>query len=130
MPDILVLLFTPTEQGLRGIRFIADSARKGQQSLPARKRLLVFPVPTRIDSSTEFKISKEWTERFAKELAAYYNDWLPADVEKHRFIEHIKLPYISYFSYGEKLPFIEQGTDDKGGLGFAYENIAALLASG
>jgi len=130
LPDILVLLFTPTEQGLSGVKFIADSARKGQQSMPAtRRRLMILPVPCRIDSNTEFKISKEWTDRFAEEFEPYYNDWLPASVEKRRFIEHIKLPYISYFSYGEKLPIIEQGTDDKGGLGFALEGLAALLAN-
>jgi hypothetical protein len=131
LPDILVLLFTPTEQGLNGVKFIADSARKGQQNMPAtRRRLLILPVPCRIDSNTEFKISREWTDRFAEEFAPYYNDWLPASVEKRRFIERIKLPYISYFSYGEKLPIIEQGTDDKGGLGFALEGLAALLANG
>lgn len=130
LPDMLVLLFTPTEQGLNGIKFIADSALKGQQNMPSnRTRLLILPVPCRIDSSTEFKISKEWTDRFADELTPYYDDWLPAAIEKRRFIEHIKLPYISYFSYGEKLPIIEQGTDDKGGLGFALEGLAALLAN-
>lgn len=130
MPDMLVLLFTPTEQGLSGIKFIADSARKGQQNLPnARKRLLVLPVPTRIDSNTEFKISQEWTERFARDLASYYMDWLPAGISPTRFIEHTKLPYVPYFSYGEKLPVIEQGMDDKGGLGYAYENLAALIAN-
>ncbi|MEQ1746850.1 MAG: TIR domain-containing protein [Saprospiraceae bacterium] len=131
MPDMLVLLFTPTEQGLKGIKFIADSAREGQQNLPvARKRLKILPVPTRIDSNTEFKISQEWTERFARELAHYYADWLPAGVSPAKFIEHTKLPYVPYFSYGEKLPVIEQGMDDKGGLGYAFENLAALIASG
>jgi len=130
MPDMLVLLFTPTEQGLNGIKFIADSARSGQQNLPvARKRLLVLPIPTRIDSNTEFKISQEWTERFARELASYYMDWLPAGISPVRFIEQTKLPYVPYFSYGEKLPVIEQGMDDKGGLGYAYENLAALIAN-
>lgn len=131
MPDMLVLLFTPTEQGLNGIKFIADSARKGQQNLPnARKRLQVLPIPTRIDSNTEFKISQEWTERFARELASYYEDWLPKGVSPIKFIEIAKLPYVPYFSYGEKLPVIEQGMGDTGGLGYAFENLAALIANG
>jgi ABC-type Fe3+-hydroxamate transport system substrate-binding protein len=40
----------------------------------------------------------------------------------------IKLPHISFFSYGESLPVLEQGTSDPGGLGYAYENLAALIA--
>ncbi len=131
LPDILVMLSTPTEQGVKGVKFIADAARKGQQHLPVqRKRILTLPVPTRIDGNTEFKISQQWTERFAEEWGEYYDDWLPVAVTKKRFIEHIKLPYVPYFSYGEKLPVIEQGTDDKAGLGFAYENLAALIARG
>ncbi len=40
-----------------------------------------------------------------------------------------KLPYIPYFSYGEKLPVLEHGTGDPAGLGYAYETLAALLAN-
>jgi hypothetical protein len=40
----------------------------------------------------------------------------------------MKLPHVSFFSYGETLPIIEHGTTDPGGLGYAYENLAALLA--
>ena len=38
------------------------------------------------------------------------------------------LPHVPYFSYGETLPVVEQGTTDPGGLGYAYANLAALLA--
>lgn len=131
MPDLLVILSTPTEQGLKGVNFIADSARKGQQALPVqRQRILTLPVPTRIDANTEFKISQEWAERFATEWTKYYDEWLPLTESKRRFVDQIKLPYISYFSYGEKLPIIEQGTTDKAGLGYAYESLGALIANG
>jgi hypothetical protein len=53
---------------------------------------------------------------------------MPPGINSQRFYENVKLPQISYFGYGERLPVLEQGTSDPGGLGYAYENIAALLA--
>ena len=54
---------------------------------------------------------------------------MPLSVEKKKFIELTKIPYVPYFSYGEKLPVIEQGTSDPTSIGFSYENIAGLLAN-
>ncbi len=42
-------------------------------------------------------------------------------------MQRVKVPYIAYFSYEEKLPVIEQGMSDPAGLGYAYENLAMLL---
>ena len=47
-----------------------------------------------------------------------------------QMLEITKLPYVPYFSFGEKLPVIEHGTNDPSGLGYYYENLAALIANG
>lgn len=44
-------------------------------------------------------------------------------------MERLKLPYVPFFSFGEKLAVIEQGTGDPSSLGAAYENLALLLAT-
>jgi MinD-like ATPase involved in chromosome partitioning or flagellar assembly len=128
LPDILVLLFTPTEQSFKGIIDIALRATKAQQTLPYyRERLACLPVPTRFDALSEFKLSQTWLDIFAKDLAPIYELWLPANVNRRRLLENTKVPYSSYFSFGEKLPVIEQGINDPAGLGYAYANIANML---
>lgn len=131
MPDILVMLFSPTEQGLVGTKKIAQRILDGHSKLPFdRYRLLICPVPSRFDSTTEFQESRKWLERISSELNGLYDNWLPANVNLNEFLQIIKIPYISYFSYGEKLPVIEQGVSDPAGLGYAYENLAMLLGRG
>lgn len=137
LPDINVMLFTPTQHGLDGILDIAKRAKIAQQKLPVERQKLVFlPIPTRLDTNTEFKINQLWIDKFANELTPLYKDWLPIEgiheikIDKKVFIEKTKIPYIPYFSYGEKLPVIEQGTTDTAGLGYAYENLAGLIVMG
>ncbi len=130
LPDLLVMVFTATEQSFKGITDIARRAAAKRQQLPIdRLRLLAVPLPSRFDSQVEFKISQEWLDRFAKELSDIYTDWLPKSVDTRKLLEATKIPYIPYFSFGEKLAVIEQGTTDPAGLGYAYETLAAMIAN-
>jgi cellulose biosynthesis protein BcsQ len=128
MPDLLVLPCTATEQSLQGVKKVALSAQKGQQHMPDDRELLrVLPLPARFDSTQEFKESQQWLDRFAEELDPLLGADMPQGVSLRDFMERIKIPYLSYFSFGEKLPVVEQGTNDPQGLGFAYETLAALI---
>lgn len=130
LPDVLVLFFTATEMGFNGILDVAKRAVQAQQSLPFdRSKLISLPIPARFDTLTEFKISQKWLDKFSKHLKEIYNDWLPTTVDSRKFLELTKIPYVAYFSFGEKLPVIEQGVNDPAGLGYAYETISALLAN-
>ena len=130
LPDQVVLLFTSTEQGFRGTLDIANRAKKAQQKLPYEREKLVFiPVLTKFDTQTEFKLSQMWLSRFSDDLENIYNDWLPISLKRKEFLELTKIPYVSYFSYGEKLPVLEQSSNDTTGLAYAYENLAALIAN-
>lgn len=130
LPDVLVLLFTATEQSLNGAIDVAAKAQAAQWDLPFdRVSLTCLPIASRFDSSEEFKISQQWLDRFSKDLKNLYDDWLPRSVNRKQFLEVTKIPHSSYFSFGEKLPVIEQGTTDPAGLGYAYENIAAIISN-
>jgi len=130
LPDILVLFSTLTDQGVYGIKEVAEKAVKNQLNIPYdRQKLMTFPIPTRVDSQTEFKTTQEWIGKFAKVLSTCFDDWLPKGIERKKFIELIKIPYIPFFSYGEQLPVIVQGTSDPTGLGYAYENLASILVN-
>lgn len=129
MPDLLVLLFTATQASLRGVVDLATKANLARQKLPYdRPWISSLPIASRFDKQAEYKLSESWLDRFAEELRPLYHDWLPRNVARRQIIEASKLPYVSYFSFGERIAVTEENADDPGGLSFAYEGLAALLA--
>jgi MinD-like ATPase involved in chromosome partitioning or flagellar assembly len=137
LPDILVLLFTATEQGFRGIGEVAEKALSSQKNLHLeRLNLLLFPILTRIDGS-EKTLTKKWIEKFIKgseslpvNLNKIYKSWLPERIDRKSFIQQVLIPYVPFYSYGEGLPVEEDNyATDVQGMGYAYESIAASLAT-
>lgn len=129
LPDILILLFSATEQSVQGTLEIAQKTIVARQKLPFdRSSLITIPIPSRFDLTEEFKVSQEWLTRFAEQLQDLFATWLPMEIRIREFLEIVKIPYVPYFSFGEKVAVIEQGTLDPMGLGYAYETIAALIA--
>jgi cellulose biosynthesis protein BcsQ len=129
LPDLIAAMFTPTEQAFLGVIDILRRAENARQQLPfPRARVPILPIPSRIEVSAEYRLSQTWFKRISKEFEAIVAPWMPLGINAQRFYENVKLPQISFFGYGERLPVIEQGTSDPAGLGYAYENIAALIA--
>lgn len=130
MPDILVPMFTANYQSLFGIRDIVKYIQTARQKLEVdRMGLTVLPIPSRFGTRVEFKESQEWLERISDILKDCYSDWLPKWIEPKYILEQIKIPQIDYFSFGEKLAVIEQGTNDPEGMGFIFSKIATLLST-
>lgn len=129
MPDILVLVANPNDQSISGAREVAERAQTARQKLPYdRMPLSILPILSRLDTRAEYEQSREWLDTFAREMEVFYADWLPKPFTPGQIIEQTKLPYVAYFSFGEKLPVVTEGTSDPDGLGFVYESLAALLA--
>lgn len=128
-PDVIVAFFTATEQAFAGAIDIVNRAASARQRLPfARPLVPVVPIPSRFDTRAEFKLSQRWLDRFERDLNEIYANWLPRKVRPRTLLDLIKLPHVSYFSFGERLPVLEHGTVDPSGLGYAYESLAALIA--
>ena len=130
MPDILVLLFTATKQSIVGTAEVAKKAHEKRKNLPVdRFTLLSLPILSRFDSTEEFKVSQSWLTKSSNTLKDVYLNWLPRKTEIKNIMEITKIPYTPYFSFGEKLPVIEQGTSDPVSIGYSYETISAILAN-
>lgn len=136
MPDILVLLFTPNEQSFNGIKGVAKRAVDGQkQIIYDRFRLRTLPIPCRIENA-ETELHDKWMKKIAEEIKDII-EWLPHDrdnksmyiITPAQLINHIKIPYKTLYSYGEKLPVAERGTADPLDLGYVYETLAAIIAN-
>ena len=107
-----------------------ERARKAQERLPRdRKRLFAVPVPARDESRTEYERATQWKDRFADLFGELYLDWLPSGIKPRDAIEMLRIPYVPYWSFGEQLPVIEEGTADPSSLGHTYEILARILAA-
>jgi len=136
MPDVLVLLFTPNEQSFEGIKDVAHRAIEGQKKIIYdRFQLMTFPIPSRIENA-ETQLMDQWLKKIAHEsepmlywLPRKQPDFIAYEITPGQLINCIKIPYKTFYSYGEKLAVIDRGTKDPQDLGYAYETIAAVLAN-
>ena len=129
LPDFMVLLFTANLQSLKGSIKVVDRARKARDRFPYdRAGLMTLPVATRFESRIEYETAQRWLKAFATELSPIYSPWIHRDVETEDLLNHTRIPYIPYWSFGERLPVIEKGTDDPEDIGFSFETLAALIA--
>jgi MinD-like ATPase involved in chromosome partitioning or flagellar assembly len=128
LPDIVVVGFTANEQSLGGAIDVVQKAQAARNRLPYdRPGLLVLPMPCRFDSREEYKQAAEWRQRFAIQLAPFYETWLPKGLEPSRVIDLTTVPYLSYWSFGERLAVTEERATNPDLVSYYFENIAALL---
>lgn len=129
LPDIVVLFFISNNQSFFGAIEVVQKIAQARQRLPVeRLKLICLPIPSKFDTQREYEISQKWLDEFANHLGGIYADWLPSDIEPRSFLEVTKIPYIPYFSFGEKLAVMEQDSGDPAGLAYAYEGLASLVS--
>jgi hypothetical protein len=129
LPDVLALLFTGNEQSLGGVVRIANQALEARNKIAVdRAGLRVLPIPSRFETRVEHNLSRGWTERFIDDLSEFYASWAHRAVLPAALLALTKVPYVPYWSFGEKLPVLEEGTTEPGSIGYTFATVAALLA--
>lgn len=129
LPDILVFFFTANDQSLEGSVRVARRAAKLRNEIAlARPKLALLPIPARFEIQLEHSISREWREKYQQELAPFYGDWLDQFADVRRIIEALTVPYVPYWSFGERLAVLEESLTDPLSISRSLENLAALLA--
>ena len=102
MPDIVVAMFTANHQSLYGVRDVLRLVQGARQSLAYdRMQLAVVPLASRFGVRTEFRESQEWLDRFTEALSEFYRDWLPTWIDRRQVVEHLKIPQVDFFGFGE-----------------------------
>ncbi len=130
LPDILALVFTATSQSLGGAVDVAKRASVQRQHLPFDRPLVpTIPIPSRFDTQTEHRRSQDWLGKFEEATKPFYHQWLPRGVSVRDFLQVTKIPYTAYFSFGECLPVVVEGSKDPTGLAYAFETLAALIGN-
>ena len=130
LPDLIVPVFVANNQNIEGVLEVLRRAQVGRQSLAYdRSPALILPVLSRFDTRTEYESADEWLNLLAEKLGEFYKDWLPVSIPVRRVLERTKLPYVAYFSFGEKLAVMRQGISDPESLGYALNSITRLIDS-
>jgi cellulose biosynthesis protein BcsQ len=130
LADVIVAFFTANESSTAGVLQVVKSARKAHAALPVERGLLLaVPVPSRDESRTEHQLATSWKERFTSSFDHLFRDWLPSGVTTREAIERIRIPYVPYWSFGERLPVLEENASDPSSLASAYDVLARLLSA-
>lgn len=130
LPDVIVAVFTASEESLRGIVDVLNRAQEARRRF-ARDRppATILPMPSRFEGQTEKELAADWLRRFEEAFRPFYESWVPERLPLRQLLERTALPYVPYFSYGEQLPVLTEGTTAPASLGFALETVARLLES-
>lgn len=129
LPDRLVVVFTANEQSVAGAVSIAQRADRARDRLPYdRQRHLVLPILSRLDNRVEYQRAEFWRHRCGEITAPLFRNWLAKSVPEDLMLRHLTLPYVSYWSFGEQLPVLEERTPSADQISFALETVAAVIA--
>ena len=131
LPDVLILFFVTNRQNVEGVKAAMDRAVRARAKLPVnRNKLLAVPVPARDDRKQEYDKSLEWQQIFAAEFSGLYQEWLPQNVKPFDALNHVFIPYVSKWSFGERIPVIENERErsDPTSIGAAFVRLATLLS--
>lgn len=129
LPDRLAVLFTANDQSVEGVVNIARLANLARDRMPYdRPPHLVLPILSRLDNRVEYERAEYWQERCAEMTAPLFRNWLAKSVPQDLMLRHATVPYVSYWSFGEQLPVLDERTPSSDQISFALETIAAIVA--
>jgi MinD-like ATPase involved in chromosome partitioning or flagellar assembly len=129
LPDRLVLVFTANEQSIGGAVDVANRANETRDRMPYdRPKLAVLPVLSRFDSRVEYKRAEKWYQICTEMTTPLFSNWLVRHVPPALILRHLTLPYVSYWSFGEQLPVLEETTPSTDQIAYALETVAAIVA--
>lgn len=126
LADAIALFVAPNQQNLDGIAMMARSFSNPQfiqEGRQGRELSLVF-VPARVEHS-ESELLDTFAQGFNRVLGEFATSKLT--FEKNMFLD-LKIPYVPYYAYMEKLAVRDSGRASASELTPVYENLCSKLA--
>jgi len=120
LPDKLVVVFTPNEQSLEGVRELVDRTIAHRHESDDLRPLIVYPLPSRIEESepTErdaWRLGSEsrglvgWQRLFERTLASAYEI---TECNLSEYFDQVQIRHHPFYAYGEKVAVrIDRGTE-------------------
>ncbi|GAA2684773.1 MULTISPECIES: KGGVGR-motif variant AAA ATPase [Actinosynnema] len=129
LADRLVVVYTANEQNLRDVVDVVERVDRARDRMPYdRPRHLVLPVLSRLDNRVEYLQAEEWQRKCAQVVSPLFGSWLAKSVGAEQMVRHLTVPYVSYWSFGERLAVKDEEVPSADQVSFALETIAAVLA--
>jgi cellulose biosynthesis protein BcsQ len=109
LPEKLVLVFTPNEQGLDGVLRLAQKAADYRIESADLRPLLIYPLPSRVDLEEE-KLLQEWKFSYQKRFEELFRHIyaLPSSISLEKYFNTVQIRHASRYAYGEKLAVVEE----------------------
>ena len=129
MPEVLVVVFTPNRQSLTGVEEMVQQATDYRRRSGDPRPLLVYPLPSRIDSERE-DLRKLWRYGDAKQDIEGYQPLFENLLRKgyeldtcdlDGYFSEVLIPHSSDFSYGEAIAVLSDKGDDRISLSRSYQ---------
>jgi FxsC-like protein len=128
LPDLIVPVVVANAQSIEGTLEVLRRAQRARREFAYdRPPALVLPILSRFDMRTEYEMAEQWLDLLSDRFRTYYADWLPSKIPPRTILEKTKLPYVPYFSFGEKLAALREGTSDPESLGYALNSVSGLI---
>ena len=128
-PDIFAFFFTANYQSLDGAVNIAKRVLREHKQLPYdRGGLIILPVLSRFDMREEYEQGNKWLGITKDKVRPFYMDWLHKKISVADIIDLTTVPYMSYWSFGERLAVVEDPKRDSESINYRLETLAALIA--
>jgi cellulose biosynthesis protein BcsQ/nucleotide-binding universal stress UspA family protein len=137
MPEKLVTIFTPNRQSLSGVLDIAKKATDYRKQSDDLRPLVIFPVPSRVETS-ETTLKSQW--RFGEkqegllgyqpafeQLLQQIYDLSSCDLDD--YFNEVQIQHFPRYSYGEEIAVLEEDEGDRLSLAQSYESFLKQLLS-
>lgn len=138
MPEKLVLVFTPNQQSLAGLLDMIPNAIDYRKQSDDLRPLVIFPLPSRIDTS-EPTLRNNW--RYGnpeKSLKGYQplfeslfkTEYDLSECNLKRYFDDVQLQHVPAYSYGETIAVnTEKDTKDRLSLSASYDRFVNRLVN-
>jgi cellulose biosynthesis protein BcsQ len=130
LPDMIIPVFVSNYQSIDGAVEVITRAQAGRKRLAYdRPPAVILPIFSRFEGRAEYQTAQQWLNIAADRVRPFYSDWLPSrsGLNPRRALERTKLPYVTYFSFGEQLPGLIDSTSDPESLGYALNTVSLLI---
>jgi|GEM_PF-3580908 len=127
LPEVLVAVFTPTNQGLR-VTEMAEKAVNYRKNSDDLRPLIVYPLASRIDTSSEV-LSSQWRSIYVPRFERLFKKiYSLKECDLKKYFGKIEVHYVNDLAYGESVAVMENtSTVNTHQLPARYNELAQLI---
>jgi cellulose biosynthesis protein BcsQ len=138
LPEILVAVFTPNRQSLKGVVDLAREAGQYRSRSDDLRPLVIYPLPSRIEAS-EPSLRQLWRFGDKKaDLNGFQLDFEELfkevyglnDCRLSAYFDDVQVQQVPRYAYGEEIAVIVEETRDRLSLTRSYQRFSSKLATG